>query len=404
MIFNEKHKEKIHQLNNNLIYLYTYDKNDILHNHKKTSNYYIRLKCKYCGEEQNRSYYSIKPNSNCNKCCNSYENSFAYYIQMELKESLDKYWDWDKNIINPYHVSKSSNKKVWIKCIKKDYHGSYEISCANFKVGYRCSYCSKNNLVHPKDSFAQYHINNTDKNFIEKYWSNKNIIDPWEISPNSKTKIYIKCQNNKEHEYQTKATYFTIGHRCPYCNNRKVHIKNSFGYLYPEKAKYWSDKNKLSPYEIPPFTNKKYWFKCENCGDDYLRSPNHISSEKASLRCLNCTSSRGELKIFECLKKIGIESSEIINQKTFKGLIGLGNGLLSYDFYLPKYNLLIEFQGKQHEQVCRGVHSTKEDFEKQVEHDKRKFNYAIENNIDIIYIYYWQYDEIEDILKYELNN
>ena len=103
-------------------------------------------------------------------------------------------------------------------------------------------------------------------------------------------------------------------------------------------------------------------------------------------------------------KKIGIESSEIINQKTFKGLIGLGNGLLSYDFYLPKYNLLIEFQGKQHEQVCRGVHSTKEDFEKQVEHDKRKFNYAIENNIDIIYIYYWQYDEIEDILKYELNN
>ena len=70
MIFNEKHKEKIHQLNNNLIYLYTYDKNDILHNHKKASNYYIRLKCKYCGEEQDRSYYSIKPNSNCNKCCN----------------------------------------------------------------------------------------------------------------------------------------------------------------------------------------------------------------------------------------------------------------------------------------------------------------------------------------------
>ena len=36
-------------------------------------------------------------------------------------------------------------------------------------------------------------------------------------------------------------------------------------------------------------------------------------------------------------------------QKTFKGLNGVNGGLLSYDFFLPDYNLLIEFQGEQHE-------------------------------------------------------
>ena len=49
--------------------------------------------------------------SKCNYCCNSYENSFAYYIQVELGESLNKYWNWEKNTVNPYLINKNINKK-----------------------------------------------------------------------------------------------------------------------------------------------------------------------------------------------------------------------------------------------------------------------------------------------------
>lgn len=84
------------------------------------------------------------------------------------------------------------------------------------------------------------------------------------------------------------------------------------------------------------------------------------------------------------------------------GLLGLKGGNLSYDFYSPDYNLLIECQGKQHEQFCKGFHTTKEDFERQVEHDKRKKQYAKGNNIGLLEIWYYDIDNIEEILLEKL--
>ena len=40
-------------------------------------------------------------------------NSFGEYYGEDF---LQKYWDYDKNIISPYDIEKSSNKYIWIKC------------------------------------------------------------------------------------------------------------------------------------------------------------------------------------------------------------------------------------------------------------------------------------------------
>ncbi|MFR2570265.1 MAG: hypothetical protein ACLS90_00865, partial [Clostridia bacterium] len=69
-----------------------------------------------------------------------------------------------------------------------------------------------------------------------------------------------------------------------------------------------------------------------------------------------------------------------------------------YDFYLPDYNLLIECQGVQHERFVKGFHKTKDDFKKQLEHDRRKREYAKKNNIDLLEIWYYDIDNIENIL------
>jgi len=42
------------------------------------------------------------------------------------------------------------------------------------------------------------------------------------------------------------------------------------------------------------------------------------------------------------------------------------------------------------------------DFERQVEHDKRKCEYTQNNNINLLVIWYWDFDNIEGILKREL--
>ena len=119
-----------------------------------------------------------------------------------------------------------------------------------------------------------------------------------------------------------------------------------------------------------------------------------------SVMCNECNSSSLELKVASVLDKFNIEYD---TQKKFNNLIGLGKGKLSYDFYIPKYNILLECQGEQHEHFCEGMHRGKYDFKRQQEHDRRKFNYALEHNYIPMEIWYWDYDNIEEILIRELD-
>lgn len=65
-------------------------------------------------------------------------------------------------------------------------------------------------------------------------------------------------------------------------------------------------------------------------------------------------------------------------QQTFPNLTGANNGLLSYDFYLADYNLLLELNGLQHYKPVDwfGGETT---FKQQVVNDQTKRNYAEEH-------------------------
>ena len=86
-----------------------------------------------------------------------------------------------------------------------------------------------------------------------------------------------------------------------------------------------------------------------------------------------------------------------IREKTFPNLLGVGNDYLRYDFYLPEYNLLIEYHGEQHEQAY-DFFGGEEKLKQQQEHDRRKKEYAELHNIKLLEILYWDYNNIEEIL------
>ena len=329
MYFNEKHKERVESRGDGYIYIGSYHQKETTIDGKnlKHDKSYIRVKCPYCGKEYDVRLSKFNNGVKCKYCCNCYESSFAYYIQQELKEPLNKYWDWERNNLNPYLIYKSARKIVYIKCVKTDYHESY--------------------LTAPS--------------------------------------IFVK------------------GNRCPYCNSfasGKVHPKDSFGALYPDKAKYWSENNNKSPYEVTFGSHSKYKFICEKCGNEFERSLHTLNRRDTGVVCRDCNSSQLETKTKNILEKYNIKYNP---QVEYNDLIGLGSGNLSYDFYLPDYNLLIECQGIQHEKFTKGFHKTEECFMKQLEHDKRKRNYAKEHNINLLEIWYYDMDNIEGILIKELN-
>ena len=223
----------------NLGYLYTYDKDEFevkVEDLPLNSHVEVDCVCDGCGKELKptyRDYNKNKKDNNiyCRKCSNKIfgvnkllktmlKQSFAEKLIEEYgKNALELYWDYEKNTIDPWKISYKSNKKVWIKCQEKDYHGSYEITCANFINGNRCPYCIRHSgKVHPLDSLGQYIIDNYDEEFLWKIWSDKNEKSPFEYTIKSGLKVWWRCLDNKHKDYyriiSNSVKYFF---RCPEC-------------------------------------------------------------------------------------------------------------------------------------------------------------------------------------------
>lgn len=405
MYFNLEHKQMVE--NRSYIYIGSYDRKEMTKDgrNKNKNKIHIRVKCPYCKTEYDIDMYTFKDGANCKFCCHEYENSFAYYIEKELGLDLNDIWDWEENGrrgINPWDITNTNSRKVSIWCQDKWYHGSYKTEPRLFYRGNRCGYCG-NHKVHPMDSFGQWAIDNIDEDFMIKYWSNKNTVNPWEISPQSNKKVWILCQDKEYHNdeggYPITPNNFYNGRRCGYCASQKVHPKDSFGALYPSKAKHWSSNNEKSPYEVAPKSNDEYKFICEKCGEEFKRKLFIITESNTGVVCKDCQGSQLEEKCKTILQKHNITH---IREVIFNDLLGLGNGNLSYDFYLLDYNLLIECQGVQHKEWQK-TWMSKERFERQLEHDRRKKEYAKQHNIKLLEIWYYDIDNIEDILIKQLN-
>lgn len=397
---------------------------------QKGSSIKINIKCDGCGEiikdipYYNYNKYLREDGYYCYRCNkNNYNKwiSFEQWCINNSKQDVLNRWDYDLNDCKPSEITFSTNKKYYFKCPRR-LHKSELKHINNFISGQEgsmdCKACN---------SFAQWGIDNIDEDFLEKYWDyEENInINPWVIQKSSaKPKIWIKCQEKNYHEsYNISCMNFIRGKRCPYCVSKKIHPLDSLGKVLEDKnlLHLWSNKNNKSPYMYAPNSGLKVWWKCqEGIHKDYSRIISN-SIKICDFRCPECQYSKGEKRIANYFInkgfiKISEDDYKILNdiskekynyyipQKTFDELVGTGNGLLSYDFCLPnmRYNLLIEYQGEQHEKYIPGLHKSKKDFEKQLEHDRRKREYAKNNNINFLGIWYYDYDNIEIILDEHL--
>jgi very-short-patch-repair endonuclease len=109
--------------------------------------------------------------------------------------------------------------------------------------------------------------------------------------------------------------------------------------------------------------------------------------------------SHGEKEIVKYLDDSRIE---YVPQYSFSNLRGVKGGTLSYDFYVPAHNMLIEYQGIQHYRPIAAF-GGEEQFDVQLEHDERKRLYANENGYLLVEIRYDQINNIANILNTVLN-
>lgn len=199
--------------------------------------------------------------------------------------------------------------------------------------------------------------------------------------------IHASCLKCKSDIHKTAHSLLKNG--CKNCSLKELNTKQFYDKLFDI---FEGDIIAESDY-VNSGTKMKFYRK--SCGHHFSISPNHLFDRQS---CPKCNKSIGEQKIENFLIKNDIE---YIDQKTYDDLRGVNDGLLPYDFYLPKYNMLIEFQGEQHERPIE-YFGGEEKFKIQKEHDKQKKEYAKLHNIILLEIWYYDIKDINKILYTEI--
>lgn len=288
------------------------------------------------------------------------------------------------------------NAKTKIRFIHnvEDCMFGFDMQPSNFLSGQRCPNCAKEKTLKRIKSTIK-----TTEEFKKEIYNlvgNEYIVKSEYTGAHNK--VLFKHNICNETFLMTPA-HFSSGQRCT--NKKCLHNRWSLACMNDEAFNGFF-KNYSNLYEmLSDYKGYKnnITFRHKECGYIFERSPNNFVV--LGDRCPRCTSViyKGENRIELFL----IENNIVFEtQKTYMGLLGVNNGLLSYDFYLPKYNLLIEYQGEQHEKPVK--HFGGEDkFKIQKEHDLRKREYAKFHGIDLLEIWHWDFDDIENILSDYLN-
>ena len=174
------------------------------------------------------------------------------------------------------------------------------------------------------------------------------------------------------------------------CVNKKLGEKKRLSY---DDVKKHVEENGYELLSTQYNNNReKLKYRCDN-GHVYEAIYN---SFQQGYRCPHCNESKDEKEIAKILEKYNIpfETQYRFCDCKFKYT-------LPFDFYLPNYNCCIEFDGEQH-YVSKEYFGGEEGFKKTKIRDGIKDDYCKDNDIKLIRIPYWEFDNIEEILKCEL--
>ncbi len=237
--------------------------------------------------------------------------------------------------LTPNDIVSGSHKKVWWIC-KKGHEWPATVNNRT-QQKQNCPYCT--GLKTCKDNCLA--VVNPE---LAKEWvHHKNYPStPYNISPNNSKKVWWKCK--KGHEWEARIDQRNgKKYSCPFCSGRYATLENNLQKINPNLTKEWHPtKNlKLQPKDVTPNSGKKVWWKCFKCQHCWLTTIVHRTYDKSG--CPKCIESRGESSIEKILNKYNIKyekQKKFINCRYKK--------LLSFDFYLPDYNICIEFDGRQH--------------------------------------------------------
>lgn len=146
--------------------------------------------------------------------------------------------------------------------------------------------------------------------------------------------------------------------------------------------------------------NRRIYWECMcDCGNTNIYLVDTSSLKLGRSQSCGCIQSRGEELLSKLFSQMNIE---FIPQKTIDGCINPNSGYsLFFDFYLPEYDMYIEYDGEQHYKRTNYSH---ENFGDRVFRDDIKTNFCKDNGIKLIRLTFEDYDNIDEEFLWKVIN
>ena len=303
-----------------------------------------------------------------------------WYISQKIKE-INPHIE----ILEPYSIL---SQRVNCLCKKHNHHTHKSIQ--EILKGQGCYYCGLEKLSEQhilSDAEVQENINILNPHIeLVSYKGNKEPSD-----------FYCKIHNKNFSKYYSTLKHCSSGCEDCYAENLRVRcgmgeeeFKRRLNEIHPELVVLEKYINNATPLKV----------YCTKHNHTYFSTPVTLLDRKTC-----CDKTRVTYKEEQVCKLLEEKwSFKITRQKTFENCVD--KRCLPFDIYLDEYNVLIEYQGEQHYNPIRYSSETQEEVIKKFKytqnHDNIKRQYCINNNIPLIEIPYWEFDDLEYYLFDEL--
>lgn len=316
------------------------------------------------------------------------EESGKNFVNKSKEIFGDKY-QYDKvNYIN-------ANTKLTITC---PVHGDFEVRPSDhLNMGVGCKWCAVDKRSNENRTTLQDFIKQSKEVHGDTYNYDKvNYV-------NTHTPITITCSIHGDFQ-QAPNNHIGQKQGCPACGvNKAISARTkSLENFIEEASLVHDDKYDYSKVDYVN-SHTKVEIICPKHGSFFQAPYTHLSGSA----CPICNESKGEREVRIVLKKYDIN---FVSQKKFQDCVNITIGKdkrtycvqLPFDFYLPDYNIIIEYDGEQHFKPVSGWGGDKSFNRLQIT-DRVKNKYCEDMNIKMIRIPYTiPKKDIEVLIKNEL--
>lgn len=192
-------------------------------------------------------------------------------------------WDEKENgELTPFMFTSGSNYQATWKCPKCGNTWKSPISSIVSRKVTSCKVCSmreNGNTITKVKTTKNGSLAEKSESLLKQWdFESNGSLSPYEIPLNYSFKVAWKC-DKCGYKWFSSPNSRVRGNKiseCPHCTGRvALQGVDDLETLYPDIASEWdyARNNGVLPSQIKPFSNKKYYWLCRNCGDSYAAYP-----------------------------------------------------------------------------------------------------------------------------------